>query len=79
MDFRVNICNLIFYFSSFIFRLRQFLSDSVTSKNFRKTRWTDCNSQVTCITKHTFYDIADNSFDIELYKFSESFYPNSYC
>lgn len=28
--------------------------------------------------KHTFYDIADNSFDIELYKFSESFYPNSY-
>lgn len=50
----------------------------MTSKNFRKTRWTDCNSQVICITKHTFYDIADNSFDIELYKFSESFYPNSY-
>lgn len=25
MDFRVDICNLIFYFSSFIFRLRQFL------------------------------------------------------
>lgn len=50
----------------------------MTSKNFRKTRWTDCNSQVICITKHTFYDIVDNSFGIEI-TFSESFYPNSYC
>lgn len=77
MDFRVDICNLIFYFSSFLFRLRQFLR-ATRSRVKILERWTDCNSQVICITKHTFYDIADNSFDIELYKFSESFYPNSY-
>lgn len=55
MDFRVDICNLIFYFSPFSLSLfpPQILdyidsrneNDSMASKNFRNARWHRSNSQ----------------------------------